>query len=66
MKQRLWPVNKSLSHLHTFLSTFFFFHSFWFGLLAAWREEKHIYTEDFINTSGWGGSVKILNVKNDF
>lgn len=47
-KQRLWSVNKSLSHLH--ILKHFFFHSFWFGLMAAWRE--HIYTEDFIMISG--------------
>lgn len=62
MKQRLPSVNKSLAHQHTLSSTFFF-HSFCFGIMAAWRE-GNIYTADFIKTSG-GFYFKIFNVKND-
>ena len=49
MKQRLWSVNHFLIYNTHSQAHFFFLHSFWFGLMAAWIE--NIYTEDFINTS---------------
>lgn len=65
MEQRCWSVKKSLSHLRTFSSTFFFLHSFWFGLMAAWREEN-TFTQRTLSLSRVFFPFKILNVKEWF
>lgn len=64
MKQRLWPVNHFLIYNTHSQAHFFFPHSFWFGLMAAWIEENTFTRRTSSIPQGF--SFKNLNVKNDF
>ena len=64
MKQRLWSVNHFLIYNTHSQAHFFFLHSFWFGLMAAWIENTFTRRTSSIPQGFF--SFKILNVKNDF